>query len=146
MRKINIETGVGLFIIVGLICLAYLSVSLGDVDLFGTKQYKINARFANISGLKEGASVDLGGRRIIKKSKIRLDDSEATVDLLIDPKVKLQEDVIASIRTQGIIGDKYIKIKTGGAEDHIEHDGEIMETESALELEELISKYIFEKE
>jgi phospholipid/cholesterol/gamma-HCH transport system substrate-binding protein len=66
--------------------------------------------------------------------------------MMINPEVKLQEDVIASIRTQGIIGDKYIKIKTGGADEYLEHEGEIIETESALELEELISKYIFEKE
>jgi phospholipid/cholesterol/gamma-HCH transport system substrate-binding protein len=66
--------------------------------------------------------------------------------MMIDPEVKLQEDVIASIRTQGIIGDKYIKIKAGGSDEYLEEDGEIIETESALELEELISKYIFEKE
>lgn len=146
MRKINIETGVGIFIVTGLICLGYLSVKLGDVNLFGTEQYSVNARFANVSGLKEGASVEVAGVEIGKVSKISLDDYEARVELLINPEVKLQEDVIASIRTQGIIGDKYIKIKTGGADGFIEKNGEILETESAIELEELVSKYIFEKE
>jgi phospholipid/cholesterol/gamma-HCH transport system substrate-binding protein len=146
MKNINIETGVGIFLIVGLLCLGYLSVKLGDVNLFGTKEYTLNARFANVSGLKEGAMVEVAGVTVGKVSKIHLDDYEALVELLINPEIKLQEDSIASIRTQGIIGDKYVKIKTGGAEEYINHDGEILETESAIELEELVSKYIFEKE
>ena len=146
MKKINIETGVGIFIIIGLLSLAYLSVNLGDVSLFGTDQYKVTARFANVAGLKAGASVEIAGVEVGKVSNIDIDDYEAVVDLLINPEIKLQEDVIASIRTQGIIGDKYIKIKTGGAEEYIESDGEILETESAIELEELVSKYIFDKE
>lgn len=145
MRKLNIETGVGIFIIFGLLCLAYVSVKLGDVELFGSSQYTVKARFANVSGLKEGAMVEVAGVNVGKVAKIALDNYEAVVDLHIDPGVKLQEDSIASIRTQGIIGDKYIKIKTGGAPDFIGKDGEIIETESAIELEELISKYIFEK-
>jgi phospholipid/cholesterol/gamma-HCH transport system substrate-binding protein len=146
MKKINIETGVGIFIIIGLLSLAYLSVNLGDVSLFGSDQYKVTARFANVAGLKAGASVEIAGVGIGKVSNIDIDDYEAVVDLMINPEIKLQEDAIASIRTQGIIGDKYIKIKTGGAEEYIENDGEILETESAIELEELVGKYIFDKE
>lgn len=146
MKKINIETGVGIFIIIGLLSLAYLSVNLGEVSLFGSDQYKVTARFANVAGLKAGASVEIAGVSIGKVSNIDIDDYEAVVDLMINPEIKLQEDVIASIRTQGIIGDKYIKIKPGGAEEYIENDGEILETESAIELEELVSKYIFDKE
>ncbi|RJQ13337.1 MAG: outer membrane lipid asymmetry maintenance protein MlaD [Nitrospiraceae bacterium] len=146
MRKITIETGVGIFIVAGLICLAYLSVKLGDVDLFGTKHYTVRAHFANVSGLREGAIVEVAGVTVGKVGNIRLDDYEALVELFINPGVKLQEDSIASIRTEGIIGDKYIKIKPGGASEYIKADGEITETESAIELEELIGKYIFEKE
>lgn len=146
MKKINIETGVGIFLIVGLICLGYLSMKLGDVNLFGTKQYPVKARFANVSGLKQGSTVEIAGVPIGKVSRIDLNNYEAMVELLINPGVQLQEDSIASIRTQGIIGDKYVKIKTGGADEYIEHGGELLETESAIELEELVSKYIFEKE
>ncbi len=146
MKKINIETGVGIFIIIGLLSLAYLSVNLGDVKLFGSDQYPVTARFANVSGLKAGATVEVAGVEIGKVSGIILEDYEAVVGMMIDPDIKIQEDAIASIRTQGIIGDKYIKIKTGGADEFIEVNGEILETESALELEELISKYIFDKE
>ncbi len=136
----------GMFLIAGLLCFGYLSVRLGDISLFGTEQYPVKARFANVSGLKEGATVEVAGVTIGKVSKINLDNYEAMVELLINPEVRLQEDAIASIRTQGIIGDKYVKIKTGGAEEFIEDNGEILETESAIELEELVSKYVFEKE
>jgi phospholipid/cholesterol/gamma-HCH transport system substrate-binding protein len=146
MKKFNIETGVGIFIVAGLLSLGYLSINLGGMDLFGSEQYKVTARFANVSGLKAGATVEIAGVTVGKVERIDLEDYEASVQMMIDPEVKLQEDVIASIRTQGIIGDKYIKIKAGGADEYLEEDGEIIETESALELEELISKYIFEKE
>jgi phospholipid/cholesterol/gamma-HCH transport system substrate-binding protein len=146
MNKINIETGVGIFLIAGLLSLGYLSTRLGDVDLFGTEQYTVQARFASVSGLREGAAVEVAGVPIGKVSKIHLDDYEAMVELQIDPEIKLQDDSIASIRTQGIIGDKYVKIQVGGSDEYIEKGGEILETESAIELEELVSKYIFEKE
>ena len=140
MKKINIETGVGIFLIAGLLCLGYLSVKLGDVNLFGSDRYLVSARFANVSGLKEGASVEVAGVSVGKVSKINLDDYEALVELEIDPDIKLQEDAIASIRTQGIIGDKYVKIKVGGSEEYVDEGGELLETESAIEVEERVSK------
>jgi phospholipid/cholesterol/gamma-HCH transport system substrate-binding protein len=146
MNKINIETGVGIFLIAGLLCFGYLSVKLGDVEVFGTEKYPVTARFANISGLKEGATVEIAGVTVGRVSTINLNNYEAEVQMLIDPDIRLQDDVIASIRTQGIIGDKYVKIKIGGSDEYIERDGEILETESAIELEELVSKYVFEKE
>jgi phospholipid/cholesterol/gamma-HCH transport system substrate-binding protein len=146
MKKINVETGVGIFLIAGLICLGYLSIKLGDVNLFGKDYYTVKAKFTNVSGLKEGAVVEIAGVPVGKVAKINLDDYEALVELHIDRGVKLQEDAIASIRTQGIIGDKYVKLKIGGADVFVKDGDELFETESAIELEELISKYIFEKE
>jgi phospholipid/cholesterol/gamma-HCH transport system substrate-binding protein len=146
MKKINVETGVGIFLIAGLICLGYLSIKLGDVNLFGKDYYTVKAKFTNVSGLKEGAVVEIAGVPVGKVAKINLDDYEALVELHIDRGVKLQEDAIASIRTQGIIGDKYVKLKIGGADVLVKDGDELFETESAIELEELISKYIFEKE
>jgi phospholipid/cholesterol/gamma-HCH transport system substrate-binding protein len=146
MKKINVETGVGIFLIAGLICLGYLSIKLGDVNLFSKDYYTVKAKFTNVSGLKEGAVVEIAGVPVGKVAKINLDDYEALVELHIDRGVKLQEDAIASIRTQGIIGDKYVKLKIGGADVFVKDGDELFETESAIELEELISKYIFEKE
>jgi len=145
MNRLSIETAVGVFIIIGLACMAYLAVKLGDVNLFGSDQYLVNARFSNISGLKEGSTVQIAGVQVGKVSKISLNDYQAFVQLLINPGIKIQEDAIASIRTQGIIGDKYIKISPGGAEDYIQPNGLLTETESTVDIEELVSKYIFEK-
>ena len=145
MNRFSIETAVGIFIIIGLACMAYLSIKLGDVDLFGSEQYTVKARFTNVSGLKKGSTVEIAGVQVGKVSKIYLDNYQAFVELMINPGIKLQEDAIASIRTQGIIGDKYVKISPGGAEDYIPPDGLLTETESAVDIEELISKYIFEK-
>ncbi len=145
MNRLNIETAVGVFIIIGLACLGYLAVKLGDVNLFGSRQYVIKARFTNISGLKEGSSVEIAGVQIGKVTKISLDNYQASVEIQIDPNIQIQEDAIASIRTQGIIGDKYIKISPGGAEEFIPPNGTLTETESTVDIEELVSKYIFEK-
>jgi phospholipid/cholesterol/gamma-HCH transport system substrate-binding protein len=145
MNRISIETAVGIFIIVGLLCLAYVSIKLGDVELFGTKQYIVNARFTNIAGLTEGSQVEIAGVPVGKVSKINLLNDQAIVELLINPDVKIQEDSIASIRTQGLIGDKYVKISPGGSDEYIKPNGFITDTESTVDIEELISKYIFEK-
>lgn len=148
MNRLNIEVGVGIFMVIGFICFAYLSIRLGDVHPLGDDTYPVFARFNSISGLKEGASVEIAGVKVGKVSRIRLDQEyyEALVEMALDNGVKLQEDSIASIRTSGIIGDKFIKISPGGSDEFIEPGGDIEETESAISLEELVSKYIFEKE
>lgn len=147
MKRINIETIVGIFLVLGLVALAYLSVKLGGVSLFGTDQYKVTAQFGNISGLTKDATVEIAGVIVGKVSNVSLngDDYQAKVEMLINPDVKLQEDTIASIRTQGIIGDKYVKLSPGASDDLIKDGGEIIETESSLVLEELVSKYMFDK-
>lgn len=148
MKRINIETIVGIFLVLGLLALGYLSVKLGGVSLFGTDQYKVTAQFGNISGLTKDATVEIAGVIVGKVLNVSLngEDYQAKVEMLINPGVKLQEDTIASIRTQGIIGDKYVKLSPGASEDLIQPGGEIIETESSLVLEELVSKYMFDKE
>lgn len=147
MNRINVETAVGLFLVLGFLCFAWLSVKLGDVNLFGSRSYEIRASFGSISGLKEGAVVEIAGVRIGRVSGIRLDPGfyEAIVSMDIDRGVKISEDSIASIRTAGIIGDRYVDISPGGSESYLGPGDEIMETESAINLEELLGKYIFEK-
>lgn len=133
--------------IAGFLSFAWLAVNLGDVNLFGEEAYAVKARFTSASGLKEGATVEIAGVAVGKVTKIDLDrdDFEAVVQMSIDRDVDLQEDVIASIRTAGIIGDRYVSLTPGGAEENIGPGGEIFETESAINIEELVSKYIFEK-
>jgi phospholipid/cholesterol/gamma-HCH transport system substrate-binding protein len=148
MKKFGLETIVGLFMVMGFLCFAWLSVKLGDIDLFSSKAYSVTARFGSISGLKKGATVEIAGVRVGKVDEIRLDPKtyEAEVDLIIDQEVVLQEDSIASIRTAGIIGDRYVDISPGGSAELLENGGRIYETESAINLEQLVSKYIFGKE
>lgn len=147
MKRINVEVAVGLFMVVGFVCFAWMSVRLGDVGLFEDPTYSVSARFGSVSGLKTGAKVEIAGVPVGKVETISLDPEsyEAIVTLSIQQDVALQEDVIASIRTAGIIGDRYINIAPGGLEDLIADGGEIEETESAINLEELLSKYIFQK-
>jgi phospholipid/cholesterol/gamma-HCH transport system substrate-binding protein len=148
MKKFNVEIAVGVFMFIGFLCFAYISIKLGDINLFGKNTYAVSARFNSVSGLKEGAPIELAGVQVGKVSRIELDPEnyEAVVHMQLDKGLRLQEDSIASIRTAGLIGDKYVKISPGGLDELIEEGGELFETESAVSLEELISKYIFNSE
>ncbi len=147
MRKnSSIEMSVGLFLIIGLLSLTYLTLKLGNVGVFTDETYTLNARFVSSSGLKKGAFVEVGGVRVgtVQNIKVDFESYESIVEISIDPNIKLQDDSIASIRTSGIIGDKFLKISPGGSENYLEPGDEILETESSINIEELISKYIFE--
>ena len=148
MKKMNVEMIVGVFLLAGFISFAWLAVKMGDINPFANETYPITARFTSISGLKAGSTIELAGVVVGKVSSIELDtgDYEAIVHLNIDKQVELQDDTIASIRTAGIIGDKYIKISPGGSDIILEPGDEIEETEPAISLEELVSKYIFDSE
>ena len=148
MQKSVLELTVGAFMIIGLVCFSYLAIVVGGVDWFSDETYRVEARFNSISGLKQGAVVEIAGVKVGKVENIDLDNGEyeAVIELSLNNAVKLQEDSIASIRSTGIIGDRFVNIKPGFSEELIEPGGVIVETESAISLEELISKYIFESE
>jgi phospholipid/cholesterol/gamma-HCH transport system substrate-binding protein len=145
-ERSSLELSVGLFMVVGLLAISYLALRLGDIGLFKQDTYSLHARFVSSSGLNEGALVEVGGVRVgtVKKIQVDFDSYESIVTMALDPRIRLQEDAIASIRTSGIIGDKFVKISPGGSDTYLESGGEIYETESSINLEELISKYIFE--
>jgi phospholipid/cholesterol/gamma-HCH transport system substrate-binding protein len=146
MKKMNLEMIVGLFLLAGFACFSYLAIKMGDIKMFNNETYDVTARFTSISGLKQGSVVELAGVNVGRVSRIELDpgDYEAIVHLDVDKSVKLQDDAIASVRTAGIIGDKYIKLTPGGSDTILGSGDEIEETESSISLEELVSKYIFE--
>ncbi len=145
MKKFDIELMVGLFIIAGLICLAYLSVRLGKMEIVGGRGYEINAIFSNSGGLKAGAGIIIAGVEIGRVKNIDLENYQAHVTMSLPWDVKIQEDAIASIRTKGLIGEKYVEIAPGGSDKLIPPGGKIRETQPAVDLEELISKYVFGK-
>ena len=145
MEKRSIESAVGLFVIIGLVCVGYLTIKLGKMEILGDNTYPLVARFGSVSGLKPGAHVEMAGVQIGQVESIELDRSAqvALVKLKIRKDVTLNDDVIASISTAGLIGDKYIKLSPGGSERILRPGEAITETESAVDIEELISKYVF---
>ena len=147
MKKVNLELVVGVFMLIGIACLAYLSIKLGKMELIGGDSYPVHAEFDSVSGLKEGASVEIAGVEVGRVDSIVFlpDRGVARVNLHVNSGVKLQDDVIASVRTRGIIGDKFLKLKPGGSERILGPGGRIRETESSVDIEELLSKYIHGK-
>lgn len=145
MRKTTVEVAVGVFVLIGLLCVGYLTVKLGQMRLMGDGYYTLNAQFGSVAGLKAGAQVEISGVQVGKVDAIRLDleDMVAVVQLKIKKDVVLTDDVIASIKTAGLIGDKYVKLSPGGSDEILDDGDTIWETESPLDIEELISKYVF---
>ncbi len=141
----QIEIGVGVFMLVGIAALAYLSVNLGKVNVFGTRGYTVYADFPTVGGLKSGASIEIAGVPIGRVESIRLNDYEARVTMQIDKNVKLQDDAIVSIKTKGLIGEKFVAINPGGSDKIVAPGGRLREVEAPVDLEELIAKYAFGK-
>ncbi|WP_462324711.1 outer membrane lipid asymmetry maintenance protein MlaD [Desulfoplanes sp.] len=147
MQRFKHESVVGIFFLIGCLCVGYLTVKLGKMEIMGGDYYTVDARFTNVSGLKTGGFVQLAGVPIGQVEKITLDMDElvAIVSMKIQQDVHIDEEAIASVKTSGLIGDKYIKISPGGAEAPIADGGIIVDTESTVDFEDLISKYIFGK-
>jgi phospholipid/cholesterol/gamma-HCH transport system substrate-binding protein len=145
MKKTSLELGVGIFVLIGILCVGYLTIRLGKMELIGDKHYFLNARFLSVAGLKKGAQVVIAGVKVGQVDAISLDPEEqvAIVRLKILENVVLTDDVIASVKTSGLIGDKYIKLSPGGSDDVLKEGDLITETESALDIEELVGKFAF---
>lgn len=145
MKKATVETGVGIFVLIGIIAVGYLTIQLGRMELLGENYHRYNARFFSVSGLRTGASVEMAGVQIGQVDSITLDSDRyvADVRLKIQKDVQIMEDVIASVRTAGLIGDKFIQLTPGASDIYLEPGGTIIETESALDIEELIGRYVF---
>ena len=144
--KLHTELLVGIFMLVGIIAITFLALRMGDVRLFNNDEYVLQAKFTSASGLREGAYVEMAGVTVGKVKNIKFDPESylGVVSVSLPKTINVPEDSIASIRTAGIIGDKFIKISAGGSDDYLEEGMEIIETEPSINLEELISKYIFE--
>ncbi len=148
MEKRKKEFYVGFFVLTGLLCVAYILVALGEVNLFSNDRYKVFGYFSSVSGLKQGARVEAAGVPIGQVDSISIDRDRlvAIVVFSIDKTMELSEDSIASIKTSGIIGDKYVDISPGGSDILLEPGDEIENTESTLDIESLIRKFIFKDE
>jgi phospholipid/cholesterol/gamma-HCH transport system substrate-binding protein len=145
MKKYLMETTVGIFVVLGLLCVAYMSIKLGHVSLLGDNSYSIFARFTSVSGLRVGNPVNMLGLDIGRVESLSMDqsDQKAVVEMRIKKDVKIYDDAIAAIKTEGLIGDKYVSIDPGGAGTVLEAGGTITETQPAVDIAELIGKYAF---
>ncbi|MBN2139546.1 MAG: outer membrane lipid asymmetry maintenance protein MlaD [Desulfovibrionaceae bacterium] len=147
MKKYSKETWVGIFVLVGLACVAYMTVKLGNVQLFTDNYYTLKAKFTDVSGLKVNAPVQMFGVQMgfVEDIEINQEQDVAEVTLKIDKGVVLTDDAIVSVKTSGLIGDKFVKITPGGVGDQLKPGSTIFDTEPAIDLEDLISKYVFGK-
>lgn len=147
MLKMKKETAVGLFVLVGLLAIVYMSVKLGNVQMFSDKYYPLSANFTDISGLKVNAPVQMYGVDIGFVQGVSLDQEKgmARVDMMIAKQVKLTDDAIVSVKTSGLIGDKYLKIAPGGLGDPVKPGDTLFDSQPAIDLEDLISKFAFGK-
>lgn len=145
MKKFDIELAVGLFVLAGILCLGYLSVKLGKMEIVGGKGYEIYAVFSNSGGVKEGSNIVIAGVEVGRVKSIVLENYQARVVLSLPRELKIQEDAIASIKTKGLVGEKFVEITPGGSDKFISPGGKIRETQPSVDLEELISKRVFEK-
>ena len=146
MKKFDLEFTVGLFLLIGIIALGFMSVKLGKMEWVGGGGYQIAAIFSSAGGLKVGAVVEIAGVEIGRIRSLGLnDDYQARVVMDINDTVKLQDDAIASIKTKGLLGEKFVDITPGGADELIPEGGVIHDTEPPIDLEALISKFIFGK-
>jgi phospholipid/cholesterol/gamma-HCH transport system substrate-binding protein len=145
MDRSRVNIVVGIFVILGIVALGYLSIQLGRVSFLGGRGYAVTVDFPSVGGLKAGSAVEIAGVEIGRVESIGLADYQARVTLRVQSGIKLQEDAIASIKTKGLIGEKYIRISPGGSDKIIPPNGRIREVEAPVDFEELLSKYIFGK-
>ena len=145
MKRSALDIAVGVFLILGILALGWLSIRLGKVELWGGGNYVVTADFPSAGGLKTGSSIEIAGVQVGRVTAIRLDNFQARVVMAIENNVKLTEDSIASIKTKGLIGEKFVQISPGGSDKVIRPNGKITEVEPPIDLEELLSKYVFGK-
>jgi phospholipid/cholesterol/gamma-HCH transport system substrate-binding protein len=145
MQKYTMETTVGIFLVIGLLLIGFMTVNLGHVSFLSDNAYPLSASFTTVTGLRAGSPVYMLGIEVGKVGKLTMDQKsqKAAVEIRIQNGVKVYDDAIASIKTEGLIGDMYLSIEPGGAGTLLPPGGIITETQPALDIAALISKYAF---
>ena len=145
MKKYVMETAVGIFVAIGLLCVGYLTLKLGNIGILEGDQYRVLAKFSSVSGLRAGSTVQMYGIEVGRVERLGMDSEaqQAQVEMLIRKDVKIYEDALAAIKTEGLIGDKYVSIDPGGMGDPLKPGDSIIQTQAAVDVGDLISKYAF---
>ena len=142
MKKFDVEIIVGIFVALGLACMAYISINLGQVDLFESQYYPLRANFTTVTGLKKDTSVEISGVKVGKIKNIELKDYQAAVTMLIKNDVEIQDDAIASIRTKGILGEQYVEILPGASDVVLGPNEAIFDTEPPFDLLSILKDFV----
>jgi len=143
----RVEMTVGVFVFIGLLAVGWLAIIVGQVGGLGQSGYTLTANFGDAGGVRQGGDIMMAGVIIGRVDSVYLQDNDhASMVLRINDGIQITEDAFASVRTKGIIGDRYIRVTQGAEETFLEAGDEIEETESAINIEDLISKYIFSGE
>jgi len=139
------QTIVGIFVAAGLVFVAYMTVRLGHVSILGQKAYPLYARFTTVGGLEVDAPIKIYGIKVGRVEQIKLDQQNqmAVLKLSLQNGVKIYDDAIASVETQGLLGDQYVSISPGGAGALLKPGGTITQTQPPVNIYDLLSKYIF---
>jgi phospholipid/cholesterol/gamma-HCH transport system substrate-binding protein len=145
MNQARLETTVGLFVLAGLAAVAWLALKIGGGSLTGVDTYLVHANFSNVAGVNPGSNVVISGVTVGKVDAVRLDfvNFRAVVDMRVRADVKLPTDSIVSVRTSGLIGDKFLAIRPGGETELVGEGGTLTETEPTVDIESLISRFAF---
>jgi phospholipid/cholesterol/gamma-HCH transport system substrate-binding protein len=142
MNNRTIEFLVGCFVLVGLVAVLYLAVQVGSARFFGSDSYTLEARFSSASGVNSGSRIEIAGVRVGTVKDVVLNDNFfAIVTLELPNSLELDDDTIASVKTAGLVGDRYINLSPGGSGFALEPGDMIVDTESALDIESLISRF-----
>jgi phospholipid/cholesterol/gamma-HCH transport system substrate-binding protein len=139
------ETTVGIFLAVGLFCIGYMAVKLGDFSLRSNTTYPLFARFTSVTGLRVGSPVYMWGVKVGTAERLTMDqeNQRVVVELRLQKDVKVYDDAIVAVKTEGLIGDKYLALDPGGAGTLLAPGGTVTETLPAVEISDLISRYAF---
>lgn len=145
MNSKKLDFTVGLFVLLGLLAIVFMAIQIGGNRFLGSGLRPVEAIFSNVGGLNEGSNIMIAGVKIGTVGKITLDPNtlKARVQLLVNDDIELFDDATAAIKTNGLIGDKYVSIYPGTPDIGLDLDGPIVDTEPAIDIEGLISRFAF---
>ncbi len=148
MNRSTIDLWVGLFVAAGLLAVLFLALKVGNLTTFSAGDaYQIQAKFANIGGLKVRAPIKSAGVVVGRISDIRFDNDsyEAVVSMNVDGRYQFPRDTVAKILTSGLLGEQYVGLEAGGDGVMLKQGDRLRLTQSAVVLENLISQFLFNK-
>ena len=148
MERSALDLWVGLFVVAGIAALGVLAMKVGNLSTYnGSETYQLQAYFTNIGGLKPQASIRSSGVLVGRVTGITLDTEryEAKVLMSIDQRYQFPRDTFANILTSGLLGEQYIGLMPGGDTEILKADEVIKKTQSAVVLEDLIGKFLYNK-